>query len=355
VGSTVKFSLEIPVSSPVTTVERIVEVTQTAEALGYDAVMISDHLGKSFERHRIEPAGFGSADDPSNTTDPIVLEMVPIFAYLAAHTKRIQMGTGVAPLPLRNPIMLGKQIATLDTLLGGRFIFGVGISNITDKPEFKALGVPFLPYAERYELAADYIRAMRAIWEQPIASYKGPYVSFEDLTIYPKPARRVPVLLGAGPLTGGPENPRVKFALAVADGYMPPYTSTVESLAASVRDFSAAAARAGKDLTSFQWWGRRRFSIARTKAKADANANWMATEQSEMWRYTGSAYAEGKEGVDLNAKLAIVGTPEEIKASIDEYVAAGARHIEIGFIYPRFDELMEQLELFAETVMPLYQ
>jgi len=355
VGSNLKFSLEIPVSSPVTTVDRIVEVTQAAESLGYDAVLISDHLSKTFERHRIEPAGFGSADDPANTTEPVVLEMVPIFAYLAAHTTRIQLGTGVTPLPLRNPLLLGKQIATLDTLLNGRFIFGVGIANVTDKPEFKALGVPFLPYAERYALAADYIRAMRAIWTQPTASYSGPYVTFEDLTIYPKPVRPIPVLLGAGSLTGGPEDPKVKFALDVADGYMPPYTSTAESLAASVREFTAAAARADKDLTGFQWWGRRRFSIARSKAEAEANARWMATDQSEMWRYTGSAYEQGKKGEEVNVKVSTIGTPDDIKRSIDEYVAAGAGHIEVGFIYRRHDELMEQVQLFAETVMPAYQ
>src|SRR6185503_9587873 len=142
-GSKLRFSLEIPAGSPVTTVDRLVEVTRAAEALGYDAVLMSDHLTKTFERHRVEPAGFGSADDPANTTDPVVLEMIPLFAYLAAQTQRIQMGTGVAPLPLRNPLILGKQIATLDTLLNGRFIFGVGIANVTDKPEFKALGVPF--------------------------------------------------------------------------------------------------------------------------------------------------------------------------------------------------------------------
>src|SRR5688500_11702038 len=108
-------------------------------------------------------------------------------------------------------------------------------------------------------------------------------------------------------------------------------------------------------MAGFQWWGRRRFSIARSKAEAEANARSMATDQSETWRDPGSAYAHGQKVVEVNVEVSTVGTPADIRASIDEYVAAGARHIEVGFIYPRHDELMEQVTLFAETVMPAYQ
>jgi hypothetical protein len=81
----------------------------------------------------------------------------------------------------------------------------------------------------------------------------------------------------------------------------------------------------------------------------------MAVEQADMWRHTGSTYAHREEGAEINIRVATIGTPKEIKESVDEYVAAGADHVEIGFIYPRHDELLEQMALFAETVMPEYR
>ena len=153
--SGVKFSIRIPVCSPVTRRDRMLEATREAEALGYDAVFVQDHIHKSFEKHRSSPPGCGSINEPGNTLEPVMFEMVTTLAYLAASTRTIELGVGVVPLPFREPIVLAKQLASLDALSDGRLIVGVGIANVTDKPEFKALGVPFLPYAERYELGYD--------------------------------------------------------------------------------------------------------------------------------------------------------------------------------------------------------
>lgn len=284
-----------------------------------------------------------------------MFEMITTLAFLAGSTSTIELGVGVAPLPFREPIVFAKQLASLDALSEGRLILGVGVANVTDKPEFEALGIPFIPYAERYRQATEYLEAMRTIWREPTATFQGRFVQFEGLTVFPKPVRRIPVLLGTGSLAGAADRPPVAFALAHADGVMPMYTTTPESFAESVRDFTATARAAGKDMTSFDWCAQRRISIGETAEEAQANVAWMETEQADMWQYAGYLHAMGEAGTRNNIRMAAIGTPGDIRANVDEYLAAGANHIEVAFVYPRHEALLRQMRLFAETVMPHYR
>jgi probable F420-dependent oxidoreductase len=353
--SAVRFSVRIPVSSPVTHRDRLLEATRAAEALGYDAIFVQDHIHKSFEKHRSSPPGCGSVELAENTRDPVMFETISTLSYLAAATSTIGLAAGVTPLPLRDPILLAKQIATLDVLSAGRFVFGVGVANVTDKPEFAALGIPFRTYAERYELAAECLSAMRAIWEHPTASYHGTYANFDGLTIYPKPTRRIPVLLGAGSVAGGPDRPPVRFALAHADGVLPPYVTTSQQFEEMVRDFTSVARAAGKDMAEFDWCAQRRFGIGRSEDEALGHVRWMAREQADMWQYAGYMHGQGALGTQMNIKMATVGTPDVVRANIDEFLAAGANHIEVAFIYPHHRSFMDQLRLFADAVIPSYR
>lgn len=163
----IRFGARIPASGPVSSCERVIESTREAENLGYDSVWIMDHIHNSFDRHKQYPVGMGSYRDPDNTLDPHQFETVAVCSFLAGMSKKIEFGVGVMPLPLRDPIILGKELATMDALSGGRFILGVGVSNVSDKGEYKAVGAPFRPYADRYAIIGEYIAAMREIWESP--------------------------------------------------------------------------------------------------------------------------------------------------------------------------------------------
>src|SRR5262249_38302428 len=163
------------------------------------------------------PVGMGSYRHPDNTLEPHQFETVAVCSFLAGMTRRIEFGVGIMPLPLREPIILAKELATMDALSGGRFIFGVGVSNVSDKEEYKAVGVPFLPHANRYPMTAKHISARREIWKNPSPFSHGKYVNSENLFIPPKPPRRIPVWVGCYTLAGGKERPAVKFALDHAD------------------------------------------------------------------------------------------------------------------------------------------
>src|SRR5204862_4622605 len=114
--------------------------------------------------------------DPQAPPSPLppetpILDPAVALAFAAAHTERIRLGTGIIILPQRNPLVLAKELASLDVLSGGRLIFGVGIGYL--KPEFDGLGIPFSHKGAR---TIEYLEAMLAMWTQPQPSYHGRFV-----------------------------------------------------------------------------------------------------------------------------------------------------------------------------------
>jgi probable F420-dependent oxidoreductase len=360
----VKFGARIPISGPVSNSQRLIESTRAAEALGYDSVFIVDHIHNSFERHKQYPVGMGSYKDPTNTLEPHQFETVAAFSFLAGMTKKIEFGVGVMPLPLRDPIILAKELATMEALSGGRFIFGVGVSNVSDKEEYKAVGRPFISYAERYTMIGEYIAAMRAIWDNPSASFHGKYVNFDNLVIYPKPARHIPVWVGCYTLAGGKERPAVKFALEHADGWMYGFLMTPNHVRSMIQDFQKTAKEARRDISNFDWCYQLRLSIGETMEEARRNVEWISKDQPHMARYAGYMWkredtwrdARGaEEAPKSNIETAVVGTPSVIREKVKEFIDAGANYFDLWFMYPSYDALLKQMRLFAKEVLPAFK
>ncbi|MBI4258013.1 MAG: LLM class flavin-dependent oxidoreductase [Thaumarchaeota archaeon] len=350
----VQFGARIPASGPASSVPRVIDATRDAEALGYDTVFDMDHIHNSHQRHQQYPVGMGYHKDPSNTLEPNQFETISMFSFLAGITKKVNFGVGVMPIPLRDPIILAKEIGTMEALSGGRFIFGVGVSNVSDKPEYKATGRPFLSYAERYEMLTEYIAAMKEIWAKPSATFHGKYVKFEDLVIYPKPPKgTVPVWIGCETLAGERERPAVKFALEHADGWIMGFLMNPETMRSMVQDFKATAKQAGKNLSKFDWCFQLRLSIGETEKEARTYCDWIAGAQQEAWRYWGLMYKQ-KEAPVSAVKTASVGTPSKIISDVEKFIEAGTTHFDLWFMYPRYENLLTQMRLFAKEVIPSF-
>jgi len=122
-----------------------------------------------------------------------ILDPLIALTYAAAVTTRVKLGTGIIILPQRNPLVLAKEIASLDALSNGRVIFGLGVGYL--EPEFQALGAPF---KQRGAVADDYLKAMQAIWTQAKPAHHGRFVSFEGVQAHPQPPQgaRLPVVIG---------------------------------------------------------------------------------------------------------------------------------------------------------------
>jgi probable F420-dependent oxidoreductase len=107
------------------------------------------------------------------------------LAFVAAHTNRVRLGTGIIILPQRNPVVLAKELASVDVLSNGRMIFGIGIGYL--KPEFAAIGAPFDNKGPRTE---EFLAAMIALWSMEKPEYNGRFVSFKGINAMPRPVQR---------------------------------------------------------------------------------------------------------------------------------------------------------------------
>jgi len=155
---------------------------RAAETAGFESLWVADHVVLP------DPPVAGRPMAP----DQRLLDPIVSLTFLAAHTQRIRLATGVIILPQRQALVLAKQLASLDVLSNGRLIFGLGVGWC--EPEMRSVGAPF---AERGRVADDYLAAMRAVWTQPKPSYRGPYVAFDGVQAMPRPVQTpVPIVVG---------------------------------------------------------------------------------------------------------------------------------------------------------------
>ncbi len=150
-------------------------VARAAEQAGFESLWTGEHVVVPDPRVPPSPV---APDYPM--LDPTVA-----LSFIAAHTTKIRLGTGIIILPQRNPLVLAKELASLDVLSNGRLIFGIGVGYL--KPEFDALGIPFDHKGARSE---DYLAAMRAIWSMEKPEYRGKYVSFSGVNAMPRPVQK---------------------------------------------------------------------------------------------------------------------------------------------------------------------
>jgi probable F420-dependent oxidoreductase len=177
----------------------ILAMARAAEAAGFDAIWVSDHLG------------FGDPDgDPDGASDGAwsgAWESWTLLSALAAATTRVRLGTYVSAAPLRNPALFAKMAETLDEVSGGRLILGLGAG--WNEPEFRAFGVPFDHRFDRFE---DALRIITSMLRAGRADWSGAYAQARGARIRPRGPRPegLPVMIGAA----GPRMLRLTAELA---------------------------------------------------------------------------------------------------------------------------------------------
>jgi probable F420-dependent oxidoreductase len=214
--------------------EGALALVRAAEEAGIESLWTVEHV--------VVPSGYestypysssgrmpGSEDSP--IPDPFIW-----LAFVASASTSVKLGTGVAILPERSPVVTAKEVASLDQLSAGRVLLGVGAGWL--KEEFDALGVPFERRGDRLD---EYIGALRALWTQERATFEGEFVSFRDCILRPRPVR------GTVPIhVGGHTERAARRAGRLGDGFFPVVKSP-ESLEALLVAMRAAAEDAGRD------------------------------------------------------------------------------------------------------------
>ena len=245
----------------------IVDLAVIAEDAGFDAVMLSEHvaLGPSANE-------FGEPENPREyaapgNQDPNMSwpSSIVMASAIAAATTKIRIVLGAIIAPLRHPVMLAKELSTLDQLSQGRLVFQPTVSWHRD--EYDALGVPF---AKRGKILDEVLDAMMALWAESPASYHGEFFDFTDVYSEPKPVRNgKPTMWLGGQWM---HDPLLRRIIAYGDGFHPfgaPSSADLDKLRAGM-------AAAGRDLSELEMIGGTRATFTGAHDVADVEAS-MAT------------------------------------------------------------------------------
>lgn len=217
-------------------------VAKHAEQLGFESYWLPDHTILPVHSTTRYPGVREGAKEPrtlSRIPDPLIA-----LSRASATTTTIKLGTGICLVPERNPLLLAKQIATLDDASGGRFLFGIGAG--WNREECEILGGDF---DHRWSQVKDYIAAMKVLWQDEESEYHGKYVDFPPVRCFPKPVHKPhpPVLLGN-------IGSQLAFKRVVewGDGWMP-VVESVEQFAEGVSKIRSLADTAGRALESLDF------------------------------------------------------------------------------------------------------
>ena len=211
------------------------QLAQNAESAGFESLWTVEHV--------VVPSGYESKYpydksgkmagglEEFDLPDPLIW-----LTYAGAVTERIKLGTGILILPQRNPLVVAKELATLDAFTGGRLILGTGVGWL--KEEFDALGVPFADRGRRHD---DYVEALRALWKGDRATLRNTYTDFERCISRPVPTNgTIPVVIG------GHTTKAAQRAARIGDGFFPGSGSLAE-LQTAFDAMRAECAAIGRD------------------------------------------------------------------------------------------------------------
>ena len=185
-----RMGIHLPHAGRYATARGIVDVAVAAEEVGYGSLWLFDHLFTP--SHLDSPYPFAAAGTyPLDPADPY-FDPVALMGVLAGVTDRIEFGTRVLIATYRAPVVLAKELATIDALAGGRMVLGVGAGWMRE--EFDAVGVPF---ERRHARLREHVSVMRAAWSDGVAAHDGEFYAHVEAGFHPSPPRgSIPILLG---------------------------------------------------------------------------------------------------------------------------------------------------------------
>jgi probable F420-dependent oxidoreductase len=322
-------ALPMPFFGPHDGTHDLVAAAITLERLGYDSVWGNDHYApQDYVRARYST--------PPNFWDPLM-----VHAAVAAATSRIQVGTCVLVLPMREIAVTAKQIATLDQLSGGRLLLGVGIGAYRE--EFAAAR-PELVGKDRGAMLEEGLALLNRLFSEPSVTHHGRYYHVENFDLDPKPRQQpFPILIGGHQQKG--LDRVVKYGQGWVPGWRP-----FDELKEWITRLRDKAAEVGRDPASLIVAPQFSALVGRTQEEAVERY-----QQSAMVQHRVSLAYTGRD-----PKLAqtnnLIGSPEVVLEKLEQLRGYGADHLAaISFCVGSPAELSEQIHFFAEAVMQPYR
>ena len=298
----------------------VAEFARRAESMGYGRVAMGEHIMDG------------------NPPRPTLLTL-PAMAAAAGATRSLRVMTGIVIAPLYHPVTLAKMVVSVDQVSGGRLDFGIGISGQRGtKIEFDAVGVDVHTRGKRTD---EMLQVMKRLWTEEHVSHHGDFFDFDDVTLLPFPSQspHPPIWVS------GRSDAAMRRAAVMGDGWYP-YLFTVRRIKASNEMVRQFAAEAGRDLSGFHWGLNQPTAIAADAGEAIALAVSNVGERYVTPERSAESIAQS---------LCIAGTPEDCIKAVEDRIAAGVEHLNLGFLASDPDAFYRQMEMFASDVMPHFQ
>ena len=287
--------------------DSVLEFIDLCESWDIDSVWVSDRIAA-----------------PKPTLDPIVF-----MAYLASRMRNMKFGTSALVLPTRHPVVLAKQLATLDFLCKGRLLLVVGLGS-DDSKDFAATGVR---KEERGKRADEAIGLMKKLWSEANVNFKGQFYSVQDLTLFPRPYQQ-----GGPPVwVGGRSQAALRRAGRLADGWLVS-SVTPEEVAAGIEGIRTHAAEAGREVPDDH------YGVLVPYVFANGSDEALRIAESSIRRRQDLAPQE----------YSALGSAKQVRQKLREYVDAGATKFVMRPFGPK-ESLPQQVEILAKEVIPALQ
>jgi probable F420-dependent oxidoreductase len=286
-------------------------MARAADELGFDSLWTGDHVVLPVEVDSKYPYN-RTGEYPNDSL--VAFDALIALGVAAGCTERVQLGTSVLIVPIRNPLLLAKMLASLDALSGGRVILGAGTGWLRE--EFEALDAP--DFDARGEVLEEWIAIMRTCWSEDTPSFEGRHYRFPPVNFRPRPARAIPILLGG-------HSPAARRRVGrIGDGWFGT-ALPVDELASAIADMREHARAAGRD-------------------------------PEELVFACGYTIDVGEEERDHPRHL--LGTPAQAAATLQQLAAAGLDHVELRFAAtrdpagPSLERTLAMMEVVAREVLP---
>ena len=287
----------------------LIEYSVRVEELGYESIWVWDHILLG--------------------VDPYfpILDSLSVLTAVAARTEHIRLGTGILVLPARNPVVLAKQLSTIDHISGGRLTLGVASGWY--KREFDAIGVPF---NKRGDIMDQSLDILTRLWQENSVTGSYPPYELAEAVMSPAPIQkpRPPILVG------GYVDRVLKRAGVVGDGWLT-YYYTPTGFRNSWDKVCRFAEQAGRDPSTLRSINQLPICVGKSRADVEAPMQkWLTTE----WDFAGWS--------DSTADSAVLGTVDDCLEQLQAHLDVGVQQITL--VPYRFD--MEQIEQIAEEIIP---
>lgn len=276
-----KLGFSLPIAGAWATPENQVRVAQTAERLGYHSLWVFQRLLYALRPRNEYPPVPGPTWPTAfeSVADPIVT-----LAYVAGATSRIRLGTSVLIMPFYTPVVLAKQLATLDRVSRGRLDVGLGLGWSED--EYEAAGVPFRRRGAR---ADEFLRCLRAIWTEDPVEFHGEFYHVPRARVEPRPVQKP-----HPPITvGGYGESVIQRAVTLADGFNGGNVP-LGQVVPLVRQVREAAATAGRDAAALHIVSRGTFRVHDSPQGTGRRPLWGSLEEirEDLGRYAEAGLTE---------------------------------------------------------------